>query len=282
MASGVHGQTADQSRKAIVLAILAGCLLTSPLTSQTSAQQPLTLKIDDYVRTFSEDFDDLSVSAWGPILPGKSRWIAHTPKAEDFGDAAFTDPEPGFPFTVDKGILRIEARKDAGGKWRSGLLSSADGKNNGFHQQFGYFEMRAKLPPGPGLWPAFWLINNQHPDGSVEIDVIEHYGVAPDTYEAVTHIWSKDPAKSSGELMKVKVPSGSLYSAFHTYGVSIDSEWIVFFHDRVEVARTKSLPQFHRPMFILLNLAMGSGWPIDKTPNPSYMYVDYVRAYAKK
>jgi hypothetical protein len=33
---------------------------------------------------------------------------------------------------------------------------------------------------------------------------------------------------------------------------------------------------------LLVNLALGSGWPIDKTPSPSYMYIDYVRAYAKK
>jgi hypothetical protein len=35
-------------------------------------------------------------------------------------------------------------------------------------------------------------------------------------------------------------------------------------------------------MFVLLNLALGGGWPIDQTPNPSYMFVDYVRAYTKK
>jgi hypothetical protein len=27
---------------------------------------------------------------------------------------------------------------------------------------------------------------------------------------------------------------------------------------------------------------MGGGWPIDKAVSPSYMYVDYVRAYAKR
>jgi hypothetical protein len=26
-------------------------------------------------------------------------------------------------------------------------------------------------------------------------------------------------------------------------------------------------------------LALGSGWPIDRTPNPSFMYVDYVHVY---
>jgi hypothetical protein len=35
-------------------------------------------------------------------------------------------------------------------------------------------------------------------------------------------------------------------------------------------------------MMLLLNLALGGGWPIDKTPNSSFMYVDYVRAYQPK
>ena len=34
-------------------------------------------------------------------------------------------------------------------------------------------------------------------------------------------------------------------------------------------------------LYLLVDLALGSGWPIDQTPNPSYLYVDYVRAYAK-
>ena len=105
--------------------------------------------------TFREDFDDtLSVSPWGP----NTRWIAHTPWAGDFGDAAFADPRLGvFPFTLEGGILRIEARKNDKGKWESGLLASADSSGRGFSQQYGYFEMRAKLPKGPGVWPAFWL-----------------------------------------------------------------------------------------------------------------------------
>jgi hypothetical protein len=32
-------------------------------------------------------------------------------------------------------------------------------------------------------------------------------------------------------------------------------------------------------MLILVDLALGAGWPIDHTPNPSIMKVDYVRAY---
>jgi hypothetical protein len=36
------------------------------------------------------------------------------------------------------------------------------------------------------------------------------------------------------------------------------------------------------PSMILLNLALGSGWPIDNTPNPSVMKVDYIHAYARR
>jgi hypothetical protein len=104
---------------------------------------PPTLNLDGYRLTFDEDFKDseLSVSAWGP----DTRWIAHTPYAGDFGDARFADPTKGFPFTVENGILRIEARK-ANGKWQSGLLSSVDRKGDGFSQKYGYFEMRARMP----------------------------------------------------------------------------------------------------------------------------------------
>lgn len=242
-----------------------------------------TLDLANYKLTFSEDFDRLSISAWGPAGPGGSRWISHTPWAGDFGDAKFADPTPTFPFTTENGILRIEARKGADGNWESGLLASSDSKGRGFHQKFGYFEMRAKLPPGPGLWSAFWLVANEDPDTSAEIDVIEHYGVAPDKYQSVPHIWAKTAkAKPYGEILTYDVPYGSLYADFHTYGVSIENDWTIFYHDRKEMGRIKTPPEYHRPMFILLNLALGGGWPIDETPNPSLMLVDYVRAYQRK
>ncbi len=36
------------------------------------------------------------------------------------------------------------------------------------------------------------------------------------------------------------------------------------------------------PLYLLVNLAMGGGWPIDKAASPSYLYVDRVRVYAKR
>jgi hypothetical protein len=34
-------------------------------------------------------------------------------------------------------------------------------------------------------------------------------------------------------------------------------------------------------MYPLVNLALGSGYPIDKTPDPSTLLVDYVHVYGR-
>jgi beta-glucanase (GH16 family) len=237
-----------------------------------------TIDLSAYHITFEEDFSNFSVSPWGP----NTRWIAHTPWHGDFGDAQFADPTPGFPFTVKDGVLRIEARRGEDGKWRSGLLATNDPDGRGFSQQFGYFEIRAKLPQGPGVWPAFWLISNKDPDASIEIDVLEHYGVAPDKYQSVVHVWPKTPGTKPYEAMfQHSVKSGILYEDFHTYGVDVEPESTTFYFDRTEVTKTKTPPEHRRALFILVDLALGGGWPIDQAPNPSYMYVSYVRAYQK-
>jgi len=46
-----------------------------------------------------------------------------------------------------------------------------------------------------------------------------------------------------------------------------------------------STEEFHKPFFILLNLAIGGDWPgqtIDRNKIPAQMLVDYVRVYQKK
>ncbi len=255
---------------------------TNVTISQTS-----TISLDDYKLTFADEFDILNVSANNQILPNsKTKWIAHTPWNGDFGDAQFTDPVPEFPFTVKDGVLRIEARKDSTGKWRSGLLASMDAQYRGFGQQYGYFEMRAKMPAGPGLWPAFWLdslVPKDSIDPSIEIDVIEHYGKFPAAFNSLVIVWPKnDTIKKRFEQNIHEISSGILSADFHTFGVSVEPDWIIYYFDRKEYWRAKTPPEHKHKLMMLVNLAMGSGWPIDQTPNPSYMYVDYMRAYEKK
>lgn len=246
------------------------------------------LQLCRYNKVFGDDFDDLSVSKSNNI---KYRWSAHTPWNGDFGDAKFldpidiySDPERNEPFFIKDGILTIRARKHRDGQWTSGLLSSADPTTAGFSQMYGYFEVRMKLPPGPGVWPAFWL-NANLPKGDqspfVEIDVIEYYGHADNRFHSVWHVWNKiDPKESRGDEIITMVSKGSLTDSYHTYGVDVSKEWIIFYLDRREIGRTVTPAEHTKPLMMLVNLALGSGWPIDKTPSPSDLLVDYVYAFA--
>jgi hypothetical protein len=270
----------SKSSKSCPAAAAAALSLVLGLTGACSGADAAEGEIDleNYALTFDESFEQgLDVTPWGET---PSRWIAHTPWAGDFGDARFADPTPEFPFTIHDGVLRIEARKDEEGIWESGLLSAVDPDGEGFAQVNGYFEARMKLPPGKGVWPAFWLVDGE---GS-EIDVIEYYGQFPDSFHSVWHFWGENyGGEHLAEDRLTNVPHGSLYEDFHTYGVDITDETVTIYLDRKAIWQFETPEQFvGKAFYPLVNLALGSGWPIDETPDPSYLWVDYIRVYQKK
>lgn len=250
--------------------------------AQAQGTEGKTLDLCGLRPTFTEDFNDLKVSAW---KIGDSRWIAHTPWHGDFGDAGFTNPQPDFPFTVNDGMLRIEARKDASGKWHSGLLASVDQWNDGFSQIYGYFEVRMKIPKGSGTWPAFWLGEARPPETpfgtSVEIDVIEFYGQFPDIFHSGFIVWDNVHHTHVGDHHMETVASGTLDADFHTFGVDVEPDFMTYYYDRHQIWQVPTPEQHKFPLMILVNLALGSGWSIANTPNPSYLDVDYIHVFER-
>jgi beta-glucanase (GH16 family) len=228
-----------------------------------------------------ENFDTESIS--GRQI-GPARWTAHTPWNGDFGDARFADPGPDGPFKIKDGLLSITASKNLSGRWTSGLLAAADALGAGSGTRYGYFEARMKMPPGPGTWPAFWLAALKPAnmkEGNVEIDVIEYYGQFTSAYQAVVHVWYTDKSKIRGLNQKVDVPDGALVEDFHTFGVDVSPQAIVFFRDGQPVWNHPTPPELDGPLYPLVNLALGGGWPIENTPNPSVLLVDYVHVYGR-
>jgi beta-glucanase (GH16 family) len=228
-----------------------------------------------------EDFATLSIAS---SKLGSARWTAHTPWSGDFGDAVFIDPGPDGPFAIENNMLAITASKNKTGRWQSGLIASADSSGAGVGVRYGYFDVRMKMPPGPGTWPAFWLAALkpvEGSDGNVEIDVVEYYGQFTSSYRAAVHIWYKDTTKTraSGEL--IEVPNDSLVNDYHNYGVDISPQAIVIFFDGRQVWSYPTPPELTSRMYPLVNLALGSGWPIENTPNPSKLLVDYVHVYER-
>lgn len=268
----------------LVLHALAAMLSTAHAGNRTSAVSSPTVMLGacEFKRVFHQPFGKLVVTPHAVV--GES-WIAHTPWNGDFGDAIFVDPKPGFPFTIENGDLVIEARKQ-NDRWASGLIASADAQGKGFARQYGYFEISARLPAGKGLWPAIWLASAK-PVGtkaaSVEIDLIEHYGHFPSDFHSVVHSWSE----RSGEHVRPvashveSVKAGTLYDGFHRYGVDVEREWTTFFLDRRQFWRVRTPPEHKFPLMILIDLALGSGWSIDETPNPSRMRVAYADVFER-
>ena len=248
--------------------------------SVTAAQpKPAEIDLDQYVLSFSDEFDTIDVSAWGCT----SRWIAHTPWAGDFGTARFADPQEGFPFVVKDGILEIEARKMRSGQWFSGMLASWDACDSGFAQRYGYFEMRAKIPAGPGFWPAFWLIGVDKSNGTAEIDIFEHHTHKSHQYNSalMKHPGTNDPERRVYSNFN-PIEDGILAKQFNTFGADVTENEVVFYFNREEVWRTPMLDHFKQPMYLLVSLAMDQGFVTADTPPSAKMQVDYVRAYQRK
>jgi hypothetical protein len=239
-----------------------------------------TIDLSNYRLTFDETFSTLDVSAYGP----NSRWIAHTPWNGDFGDAIFDNPGPGGPFTLTPNGLNITAYQDAKKQWHSGLLCSKSAQGvgpRGFAQTYGYFEMRAKLPSGPGVWPAFWLVGTLASGPAPELDVIEFYGAFPGYFRSTEHIWENNKDHlHDGHL--VTVPEGILSRQFNTFGILIEPQTTTYYFNRVAYWSTPTLPAFRQPMAIIVNLALGGGWPINELRSPRVMEIQYIRAFEKK
>lgn len=242
---------------------------------------PEILDLCDYELVHADEFDSLSIAPRS--LENGERWTAHTPWNGDFGDAVFVDPRADRPFAVADGILTITASRNDEGRWRSGLIAAADATGRGWGVQYGYFEARMRMPPGPGTWPAFWLMSLQPAKQlpKIEIDVIEYYGHMTDRYFATTHVWQPEDADkvTSHDGSTIRVEADTLTEDFHRYGVRVDPAHITYFFNGKEMWRQATPPELDTPLYPLVNLALGSGYPIDETRDPSRLEVDYVRIY---
>lgn len=246
--------------------------------------------------TFRDDFDKLRLyrdagGIWTPYYPyaGPDEVGSRTLKSNGERQV-YVDPRLkgsgahalGLnPFRVRNGHLQIIAapvrseHKAAlwGYDYASGLLTTKDA----FSQTYGYFEMRAKMPKGRGLWPAFWLLpaTGKWPP---EIDIVEVIGHQPSIVNHAAH-WTEGGKKRD---ILFPTPRVDTSAGFHTYGVEWTPETIRWFFDGQESARIATPADLNQPMYMLLNLAVGGHWPgkVDPKILPAALEVDYVRACA--
>ena len=259
----------------------------------------IQLDRSQYARTFTDEFDALSLDLEDGQSKGvwrtnfgyggeHSRTLVNNGELQVYSDRLFSGTGATSlkidPFKIADGKLDIVAeplkedlRQFAWGRsYTSGLLTT----KASFSQMYGLFEIRARMPKGKGLWPAFWLLptNRAWPP---EIDVLEILG---DNTKKLYVAWHSNVGdKHTADAKAIDVPDTS--ADFHTYSVVWENDVLLWFFDDVQVASKSTPEDFHLPMFMLINLAVGGGWPgsPDKTTQfPAKYTVDWVRAYARR
>jgi beta-glucanase (GH16 family) len=193
------------------------------------------------------------------------------------------------PFTLGNGVLDINAKYvGAGNTPGGGSLSYDSGvftTQGWFSQQYGYFEMRAELPAGPGMWPAFWLLDNNsnQPGGwPPELDALEAFG-APNangeggTNQAHWDVHSQNTSQQAGAWVTL---AGNAATSFHTYGVLWTPKTMSFVYDGTVVAQAPTPSDYSQEMYMIVNLAVGGTWPGNATGENGTMKIDYLRAFS--
>lgn len=261
----------------------------------------LAASAQDYRLVWSEEFNTLDTAIWnfeqGFQRNHEAQWYQE--------DNAY----------CKDGKLVIEARKenrenpgyDPGSKdWRKSRqqveYTSASIHTAGKKEfLFGRFEIRAKIPVSGGSWPAIWTLGRGLPwPSNGEIDIMEYYQVNGKPHILANAAWGNDrPYNAVWNSKKIpfthftdKDPAWA--EKFHVWRMDWDEKFIRLYLDdellnEIPLSETvngtigNGSNPFHRPQYLLLNLALGgdNGGGIDDAAFPVKYEIDYVRVYQK-
>lgn len=151
---------------------------------------------------------------------------------------------------------------------------------------YGRIEMKAKLPKGKGVFPAFWTLGSDFIlDGDIneeqgygwarcgEIDIMELIGENSDgngnktVYQTIHTAGNSSPdsyEKLGGTSYKI---DEDFYDDYHIFGINWSKGKIEWYVDDKIVATVNysnnptASKALDRPQYIQMNLAMGGAWP---------------------
>jgi len=196
---------------------------------------------------------------------------------------------------LESGMLTIQAVKEdyrgTEGTVR-GFTSARIHTQGKFAQTYGRFEARIKVAYGQGIWPAFWMMGDVAAGwpANGEIDIMENIGREPSTVHGTIHGPGYSGAHSIGAPFSLH-DGHRFCDDFHVYAVEWERDAIRWSVDgeQYHSVTPASLPAgakwvYDHPFYLLLNLAVGGGWPgsPDATSTfPQTMLVDFVRVYQR-
>lgn len=153
---------------------------------------------------------------------------------------------------------------------------------------YGRIEMKAKLPKGQGVFPAFWTLGADFSlDGDIaadqgygwprcgEVDIMELTGDSVDgsynnrTVYQTLHYGTddNDSGKYAGNGTAASLNSGNFNDEYHVFGINWSKGKIEWYVDN-QIVRTvdysddqAAVNALDKPQYIQFNLAMGGAWP---------------------
>lgn len=184
---------------------------------------------------------------------------------------------------LENGHLIITAKKE--GEVYSSTRLNTKGK---FEFRYGTAEIRAKLPQGKGLWPAFWMLGANIDQvgwpACGEIDILEYVGREPEMVFTSLHT----PSSHGNTINTKKTPFEDIEEGFHTYTMTWTEQAIHFDVDGKRVytynpeLKNKSTWPFDQPFYLLVNLAIGGnfgGPDVDPGVFPASYIIDHIKVW---
>ena len=179
---------------------------------------------------------------------------------------------------VGTGLLTLIAKEESthGRNFTSGAVHT----KNTFNFLYGKVEMKAKLPSGQGIFPAFWMMTNKENTWLPEIDILEMLGNKPNEIWMVLHGLDENNMKKNVSQSYM----GEDYSnTFHTFGLEWTPTQLTWLIDgEIRFETSEYIP--HEEMYLYINTAIGGDWPgspDNTTQFPTLFEIDYVRVYQK-
>lgn len=226
-------------------------------------------------------------------LPDPSKWVY------DVGDHGWGNNELQY-YTketlanarIENGNLIIEAHQDS--SYAKAYTSARLVTKGNASWQYGYIEIKAKLPSGLGTWPAIWMLPEENKYGgwpkSGEIDIMEHVGYDQGIVHGTVHTEAFNHMIGTQIGATKSVPTCS--EEFHTYAIDWQEKKIDFYidgelyHTFVNTEKNTAEWPFDIPFHLIMNIAVGGNWGGSKGVAadiwPQRMEVDYVRVYKEK
>ena len=198
----------------------------------------------------------------------------------------YTNPPNNLFFQDGKMIIEAKAEPFGGKNYTSARIKTQGKKTF----KFGRVDIRAILPKGKGIWPAFWMLPQNNVYGgwprSGEIDIMENMGSEPARVLSTLHF---GPGPNSTTISKsFTLPAGIFNDQFHVFSMEWKIDQLKFYVDdnlfsTVNKADLGSNTYpFNELFYFVINLAVGGnfpGAPDASTQFPQWLIVDYIRIY---